>query len=87
MLYEVITKTAKFIEKRSVDKYCTGAENCDEHSSKIDKIISAVSDCKGVLALRIGESPSIKLKEKGINVFSTYDRIESAVKTSAQNSI
>jgi len=87
LIYESNGQTAKFIEKRSVDKYCSGSEFCDDHSSKIDKIISTVADCKGVLALRIGESPSEKLKEKGINVFTTYDRIEDAVKSSAQKVI
>lgn len=80
LIYESNGITSKFLEKRSVEKYCSGAENCNENSSKIDKIISTVSDCNGVLALRIGDAPSEKLKEKGINVFATYDRIEDAVK-------
>jgi len=83
LIYESNGTNSKFVEKRSVDKYCEGQENCDENSSKINKIITTVSDCKGVLALRIGDSPSEKLKEKGINVFSTYDRIENAVKKAA----
>lgn len=83
LIYESNGKNSKFVEKRSVDKYCEGQENCDEKSSKINRIITAVSDCKGVLALRIGDAPSEKLKEKGINVFSTYDRIEDAVKKAA----
>ena len=40
-----------------------------------------------MLALRIGESPSQKLKDSGIEVISTYDRIEDAVKTAALNII
>ncbi len=86
-IYESNGKDAKFIEKRTVSKYCTGSENCDDKKSKIDTILNAVSDCNGVLALRIGESPSQKLKDSGIEVISTYDRIEDAVKTAALNII
>lgn len=83
-IYESDGDTTSFVEKRAVSKYCTGNEDCGEPSSKIDTILSAVSDCSGVLALRIGESPSQKLKEKGISVISTYDRIEDAVKSAAK---
>jgi predicted Fe-Mo cluster-binding NifX family protein len=34
--------------------------------------------------MRIGDLPTKRLESKGIKVFSTYDRIEDAVKTAAQ---
>ena len=83
LIYESNGTYSKFIEKRSVDKYCEEQDNCDKQSSKINKILLTVSDCKGVLALRIGDAPSEKLKEKGIEVFATYDRVEDAVKKAA----
>ena len=82
-IYESNGKTASFVEKRTVPKYCAGTEECGEKQDKITAMLSAISDCKGVLALRIGDSPSEKLKEKGIAVISTYDRIEEAVKAAA----
>lgn len=83
-IYESDGDQARLVEKRSVPRYCGGAEECDEDESKMDRILKTVSDCGGVLALRIGYAPSQKLKEQGIRVFSTYDRIESAVNTSAK---
>jgi MoaA/NifB/PqqE/SkfB family radical SAM enzyme len=85
-IYESDGKTASFIEKRSVSRYCTGSDECGDRHDKIQAMLSAVEDCKGVLALRIGEAPSEKLKEMGIAVISTYDRIEDAVKTAALKS-
>lgn len=83
-IYESDGTTTNFIEKRNVDKYCSGTEDCTDHDSKMDTILKAVGDCNGVLALRIGDSPTQKLKEKGIGIFITYDRIEDAVKVAAK---
>ncbi len=82
-IYESDGKTASFVEKRLISKYCTGKDDCDNKHDKIETMISALSDCSGVLALRIGDSPSEKLKAKGIAVISTYDRIEDAVNKAA----
>ena len=73
-------ETISFIEKRSVSKYCSGSDECDEQESKIDRIIKTMSDCDGVLALRIGYSPQKKLEEMGIKVFQTCGTIEEGIK-------
>ena len=46
-----------------------------------------IFDCDGVIAMRIGDAPARRLEKKGIQVFSTYDRIEEAVKTAARKMI
>lgn len=78
-IYEYRDSEVRFVEKRKINQYCTGEEDCDVQSDKITNIISTIQDCKGVIAMRIGESPKNKLKEKGIFVYPTYDRIEDAV--------
>lgn len=79
-IYESNGDTARFIEKRLVKNYCSGTEDCSEDKkSEMDRILTAVADCNGVLALRTGDAPSQKLESKGIKVISTYDRIEEAV--------
>jgi hypothetical protein len=45
----------------------------------MESILAAVSDCSGVIALRTGDAPTRKLESLGIEVISTYDRIEDAV--------
>ena len=79
-IYESNGETVQFLEKRLVKNYCTGSDDCaGSKKTNIDTILTAVSDCQGVLALRTGEAPSRKLESSGIRVISTYDRIEDAI--------
>lgn len=92
-IYEYKNDHVYYVETREIGKYCNGAEACGEEEveytskeieytqeDKISRIIHAVSDCNGIIAMRIGEAPKRKLKEKGIFVYSTYDYVEEAVK-------
>lgn len=79
-VYEYNGENVLFKEKRTVKKYCNGSEECDDNENRMDSIIQTISDCNAVIAMRIGESPKEKLKNKGIRVFTTYDRIEDSVK-------
>lgn len=83
-IYEYKGGEVRFKEKRNVEKYCSGSEFCGEKEDKISKTIATLSDCDGVIAMRIGESPKVRLKDKGIKVVSTYDKIENAVKEAAK---
>lgn len=84
-VYEFSNGEAKFKEKRQIQQYCTGSDQCDSTEDKISMIINTISDCNAVIAMRIGESPKKKLKDKNIHVFATYDRIETAVKVAAES--
>jgi Nitrogenase molybdenum-iron protein, alpha and beta chains len=84
-IYESDGKTARLVEKRPVNRFCTGTDECGDAQERMDLILRAVSDCEGVLCMRIGYSPAEKLKQKGIRVFSTYERVEPAVLQAAQN--
>ena len=81
-IYELKDGEAAYVEKRQVKKYCTGSE-CDDDEGKIDSLIRAVADCNGILTLRIGDAPSKRLAEVGIEVITTYDTISEAVKKAA----
>jgi nitrogenase cofactor biosynthesis protein NifB len=77
-IYDSDGKTARFVEKRTVSKYCTGIDICDDEN-KIDRIIKTIYDCETVLSLRIGSAPSKKLADAGIKSFCTYELVEPAV--------
>lgn len=88
-IYEYKNKNIRFKERRSVAKYCEGSDSCDgmgggSKEGKMEAILETVKDCNGVLAMRIGEAPKQKLKEKSIETFTTYDRIEDAVKQAVE---
>lgn len=83
-IYESDGDAASYVETRSVSKYCNGTDDCGEKAGRMAGILAAVDDCKGVLALRIGESPLKKLETKGIRVFTLYENVDKAVNDAAR---
>jgi nitrogenase molybdenum-iron protein alpha/beta subunit/predicted Fe-Mo cluster-binding NifX family protein len=73
----------RFIEKRGVLKYCDGSA-CDDKEDRWGSVINALRDCAAVLALRTGMEPERRLKENGIKVITTYERVETAVLLAAK---
>ncbi|WP_446898123.1 nitrogenase cofactor biosynthesis protein NifB [Clostridium sp. LBM24168] len=90
-IYSYDSGTIRFLEKRNVDKYCIGSDDCDEHEDKISKIIRTIGDCNAVLALRAGFEPKEKLGARGIEFIEMYDSINKgiikAVKKMKENKI
>ena len=83
-IYESDGDAASYVETRSVSRYCNGMDDCGEKAGRMAGILAAVDDCKGVLALRIGESPLKKLETKGIRVFTLYENVDKAVNDAAR---
>jgi nitrogenase molybdenum-iron protein alpha/beta subunit/MoaA/NifB/PqqE/SkfB family radical SAM enzyme len=83
-IYEYKNGDVRYLEKRDVDKYCNGKDACEEEEDKFAKLSKVVSDCNGVLCLRIGDEPKKKFKNMGIDVFMTCETIETAVEKAAE---
>lgn len=83
-IYEYKNGDARYLEKRDVEKYCNGKEICEEEEDKFAKLSKVVSDCEGVICLRIGDEPRKKFSGMGIEVFMSCDTIESAVAKAAE---
>ncbi|SDF85947.1 nitrogenase cofactor biosynthesis protein NifB [Desulfovibrio legallii] len=84
-IYESDGTAARYLETRSVARYCRGMDDCGSgKAGRMDGILAAVDDCKGVLALRIGQSPLEKLQQKGIRVFTLYETVDKAVNEAAK---
>lgn len=84
-IYDYKNGEVSLAERRSVDRYCNGKEDCDDEIDKIDRILISVSDCNGVLSMRVGEMPKKKLRAQGIKVITTYDKVDDAVKKAGDN--
>ncbi len=78
-IYTYDGENIKYLEKRNVDKYCNGTEECEEHEDKISKILKTIDGCDAVLTLRAGIEPIRKLEEKGIRVMQMYDTINGGI--------
>ncbi|WP_026881930.1 nitrogenase cofactor biosynthesis protein NifB [Clostridium akagii] len=83
-IYSYDGVNVKYLEKRDVDKYCDGAEECDEHDDKIGKILKTIEGCDAVLTLRAGIEPIKKLEKKGIRVIQMYDSINEGIQKAAK---
>ena len=83
-IYESDGRQASFVETRSVSRYCKGMDDCGEKTGRMDGILAAVEDCEGVVALRIGASPLEKLQNRGISVFTRYEKVDTAVNEAAR---
>lgn len=84
-IYEYKNNRPIYIERRNVDKYCNGKEVCDDNVDKFSKLYNVVSDCNGVISLRIGDEPARKFKAKGISSFMSCETIEGAVTAAAKS--
>ena len=84
LIYEYKNGEAKYIEQRKVNQYCNGKEVCEEEEDKFTKLSGVISDCDGILCLRIGDEPKKKLKNMGMEVFMTCETIETAVVKAGQ---
>ena len=83
-VYEYGNGNTVFKEKRSVSRYCSGALECDTREENMETILRAISDCNAVIAMRIGDAPKQTLKQRGIKVFTTVDKIETSVKKAVE---
>jgi nitrogenase cofactor biosynthesis protein NifB len=83
-IYESDGRQASFVETRSVSRYCKGMDDCGEKTERMDGILAAVQDCEGVVALRIGASPLEELQNRGISVFTRYEKVDTAVNEAAR---
>jgi nitrogen fixation protein NifB len=77
MIYEVDATTAKFISHRKVADYCKGGYG---EEAMLTGIIDTISDCKAVLAAKVGPCPSKQLQAAGLVVVEAYDVIETVAR-------
>lgn len=72
-IFEVDGVDIKFVGHRKVDHYCQGGYG---EEATLDLIIKSISDCKAVLASKIGHCPQEELRKAGVEPFEGYDVID-----------
>ncbi|HEY3362530.1 MAG TPA: NifB/NifX family molybdenum-iron cluster-binding protein [Methanosarcina sp.] len=68
MIFEVNGDDYKFLEMRSIKKYCNGVslnELNNQHHVKTE-VLKIISDCGAVLSMKIGLGAQKRLEERGI---------------------
>ncbi|MHB1127058.1 MAG: nitrogenase cofactor biosynthesis protein NifB [Bacillota bacterium] len=69
----------ELVEKRRVQQYCLGVEDCDPEANRRERIIETLKDCDAVLSMRIGYHARKRLQERGILSFESCDTVESGL--------
>ncbi len=72
LIYEVSADGVKFIHHRKVSPYCHGSISCLEGENILEDTILKLSDCKAIIAAKIGFEPRDILKEKNIDCVDEY---------------
>ncbi|MFN3813657.1 MAG: nitrogenase cofactor biosynthesis protein NifB [Aquificaceae bacterium] len=72
LIYEVSQKGCKFVHHRKVTPYCHGSISCLEGEDVLEDIIYKLSDCKAILASKIGFEPRDVLEQRGIQCIDEF---------------
>ena len=83
LIYDYRDGAVRFVEARPVEKYCAGPDQADEED-QIAKAVKTIDECDCVVCMRIGNHPSHVLRDKGLEIFTTYNQIEGALKEAAE---
>ncbi|MCW3490779.1 nitrogenase cofactor biosynthesis protein NifB [Dethiobacter alkaliphilus] len=67
------------LEKRGVEQYCLGVEECGEEEERREIIIQSLADCDAVLTLRIGYHAQKRLLEQGILPVENCDKVNNGL--------
>jgi nitrogen fixation protein NifB len=78
-IYDYKDEVITFVETRPIEQYSHGTKE-EKAAGKVYKLIRAIEDCNCVVALRIGVCPSNALKEKSIDIYTTYNLIEDGIR-------
>jgi len=78
-IYQGNGEVFELLEKRQVDKYCMGVEECDSEENRRDRIVDALRDCDAVLTMRIGYHAKDRLAKRGILSVESCDTIENGL--------
>jgi len=83
-IYDTDGEDVVHIGSRTIQRFCGGPEDCDSTDRRMAAIMDVIGDCTGVIMLRIGRPPAIRLLRAGFRIHQDYDFIESAVKKAAE---
>lgn len=78
-IYDYQNEKITFIEDRPIEQYSHGTIE-DKQAGKVYHLIKAIEDCNCVICMRIGVCPSNALKEKNIDIYTTYNLIEDGIR-------
>lgn len=77
-IYDYVDGVITFLETRATEQYCHGSGE-EKEDVRIYNLIKTIEDCNCIICMRIGICPAQALKEKNIDVYTTYNLIEDGI--------
>ncbi len=78
-IYQVKGDSFQLVETRGAEKYCSGAEECEDDESRREEIVGVIKDCDAVLTMRLGYSARQRLEKSGILALEFCDSVENGL--------
>ena len=78
-VYEGGPRWARFVQVRSIERYCYGPVTCDDDRGPLERTVDLVADCAAVVCSAFGLEPRSALAAAGIEAIEAHDLIETVV--------
>ena len=72
LIYDVSPTGVRLVERRGIDRYCSGPTTCGDATPALAGAIQALRDCAVLLCARIGFEPWRPLEDAGIQPNSEH---------------
>lgn len=82
LIYDYQDGAVRFLEARPVEPY--GADPDQAEEDRIARMVKLIDECNGVVCMRIGSHPSRVLRDIGLEIFTTCDKVQNALKKAAE---
>ncbi len=76
LVYDVENGSAKLIDERKVDRYCSFDPESPLRGHLLTGIFDALSGCRAIVTAQIGDHPRGELEKRGIELFVTGGHIK-----------
>jgi len=70
LIYDVEGSSAKLVDEKKVDRYCSYDEDHPLRAPLLLKIAEALAGCRAVTCAQIGQAPLMEMERLGIDVFT-----------------
>jgi predicted Fe-Mo cluster-binding NifX family protein len=69
LIYDVEGATATLVDEKQVERYCSYDADHPLRAHILEKIADALSGCRALLCVQIGQGPQMEMERLGIDTF------------------
>lgn len=84
LIYDYQDGAIRLVEARLVEEEYSADPEQSAEEDRIARKVKRIDECDAVVCMRIGSNPSRVLRDTGLEVFTTYDTVETALQKAAK---